>query len=234
MPVSPTPPASPARPGGPGGPARPGGHRLRRAGWGVGLAGLTMLGCAACLADQSAGAVSANPSVVASGDATSDAGRAAAAAGSTSDGSGLLNQGTTTGASTGASTTPSQAAELFTACMRANGQPGFPGITITANGSIELNSGGTAIDPFSSAYRRAFDACAHYLPKNTHPTPDPAPPSRPLPSPPAVSLPAPPTLSLISPSAPVPLPSRPPATSTPLPAPPKPSPSAPPSLPALT
>jgi hypothetical protein len=223
--MSPTPPASPARFAGP---------RSRRAGWGVGLAGLTMLACAGCLADQGAGAVSANRTAVTSNGARGSTDRDAAAAGRTGDGSGLPNQGTTTGASTGASTTPSQAAELFTACMRANGQPGFPGITITANGAIELDSGGAAVDPFSSAYRTAFDACDHYLPKNADPTPDPAPPSRPLPSLPAIALPAPPTLSLISPSAPAPLPSQPPATSTPAPAPPKPSPSPPPSPAALT
>jgi hypothetical protein len=189
MPVSPPAPTSPARLGGP---------RLRRAGWAVGLAGFTVVVCAACLADQGAG-----------------------------EAKGPMNQGTTTSASADPSTTPSQAAELFTTCMRANGQPDFPGITISPGGSIELDSGGAAVDPLSSAYRTAFDACDHYLPKNTHPTPSPAPPQRPLPSPPAITSPAPPTLSPNSPSAPVPVPSRPPATPTPPPAPPKPSPSTP-------
>jgi hypothetical protein len=221
MPNSPNPPASLARPRG---------YRLRRAGRGIGLAGLTALACAACLTDQGAGAVAANGS-----GATGGAAHGAAATGSTSGVKGLASQGTTTmAASTGASTTRSQAAELFTACMRANGQPDFPGITISANGSIQLDSGGATVDPFSSAYRKAFDACEHYLPANTHPTPSPDPPAHPLPIPPAAALPAPPTISPASPSAPAPLPSRPPATSTAPPAPPKPSPSPPASLPTLT
>lgn len=67
-------------------------------------------------------------------------------------------------------------AEEFTECMRANGVPDFPGITIQGNGSILLNGGG-AFEPLSSAYRAAAAKCAGTLSSAGSLPKDPAPPS---------------------------------------------------------
>jgi len=218
MPKSPTPPPSPFRRTG---------NRLLRAGWGVGLAGLAVAVTTACQPGQStAGAGADRPGA---GTATSGAALNAAAAGPTSAAR-HVNQDAAAGASTGSgTTTPSQAAELFTACMRTHGQPHFPGITITANGSVQLDSGAGAVDLRSAAYRAALDACRHLLPKDTNPPPTPDPPPRPLPSPPATPSPTPPGPPAPStrPSPPAPWsspPPPPPSAPTSRPTPPKPTP----------
>lgn len=223
MPESPTPPPSPRRP------AR---NRLLRAGWGVGLAGLAVAVTTACQPGQSTAGAGADRPGAGAGTATSGAALDAAAAGPTSAAR-PVNQdaaaGANAGASTGAGTTPtSEAAELFTACMRTHGQPHFPGITITANGSVQLDSGVGAVDLRSAAYRAALDACRHLLPKDTNPPPTPDPPPRPLPSPPATPSPTPPgppaPSARPSPPAPWSPPPPPPSAPTSRPAPPKPTP----------
>ena len=224
MPKPPTPPPPPRRPAG---------NRLLRAGWGLGLAGLAVAVTTACQPGQSTAGAD-RPG--ARDTATSAAGDAAAGPASQAR---PVNQDAAAGANAGAnagsgSTTPSQAAELFTACMRTHGQPHFPGITITANGSVQLVSGDGAVDLRSAAYRAALDACRHLLPKNTNPPPTPDPPPRPLPSPPATPSPTPPGPPVPStrPSPPVPW-SSPPPPSAPAsrPAPPKPTPPTPPTEP---
>jgi hypothetical protein len=93
-------------------------------------------------------------------------------------------------ASPAAASTP---AEDFTACMRAHGVPDFPGVTITADGALQLRSGGR-IDPISAAYRDAASACADRLPAGTT-----------LPRPPSVAAPTVPGAPDVNPpAAPVP------------------------------
>jgi cytochrome c553 len=53
-------------------------------------------------------------------------------------------------------------AEAFTTCMRSHGVPDFPGITISANGQIQLKGG--SVNPISTTYRAAAKACASLLP----------------------------------------------------------------------
>ncbi|WP_433465865.1 hypothetical protein [Spirillospora sp. CA-128828] len=78
------------------------------------------------------------------------------------------------------STAGADAAEAFTGCMRENGVPGFPGITITGDRQIRLKGGGT-VDPLSETYRTAAAKCAYPLPKGTSlpAGPRPPPPSAP-------------------------------------------------------
>jgi hypothetical protein len=73
-------------------------------------------------------------------------------------------------------------AEAFTACMRSHGVSDFPGVTISANGQLQLKSG--SINPVSGTYRAAAQACADLLPTGS------ALPTEPHPAAPAVpSLP---------------------------------------------
>ena len=89
--------------------------------------------------------------------------------------------------------TASNPAEDFTACMRAHGVPDFPGVTITADGALQLREGGR-IDPISAAYRDAASACADRLPAGTT-----------LPRPPSIAAPtAPSAPDVTAPAAPVP------------------------------
>lgn len=53
-------------------------------------------------------------------------------------------------------------AEAFTTCMRSHGVSDFPGITISANGQIQLNGG--SVNPISATYQAAAKACASLLP----------------------------------------------------------------------
>ncbi|MEH1126993.1 hypothetical protein [Micromonospora sp. CPCC 206061] len=69
-------------------------------------------------------------------------------------------------------------AAAFTSCMREHGIPDFPGITIGADGQVRLNGGG--VDPLSSAYQAAAEACAALLPPGS------ALPQRPEPSAPTI------------------------------------------------
>jgi hypothetical protein len=72
-------------------------------------------------------------------------------------------------------------AEAFTDCMRAGGVADFPGITISNNGQIQLNGGGT-INPLSKTYKAAAAKCAHLLPKGSSLPTEPQPPTPPAPT----------------------------------------------------
>ncbi|WP_248960508.1 hypothetical protein [Sphaerisporangium perillae] len=61
----------------------------------------------------------------------------------------------------------SKQAEEFTACMRANGVPGFPGVTISAGGGMQIDLTGEDLDPVSSRFQQAAKTCAHLLPKGS-------------------------------------------------------------------
>jgi hypothetical protein len=60
--------------------------------------------------------------------------------------------------------------------MRSHGVKDFPGITIGANGQLQLRSGGN-IDPLSRTYRDAAKSCGYLLPKGSALPDDPQPPS---------------------------------------------------------
>lgn len=73
-------------------------------------------------------------------------------------------------------------AQAFTACMRSHGVPGFPGITIAADGRVNLNPTGGDVNPLSERYRSAAQTCASLLPNGSALPARPRPPS---PTPPA-------------------------------------------------
>ncbi|MEU4392708.1 hypothetical protein [Kribbella sp. NPDC023855] len=89
----------------------------------------------------------------------------------------------TIGTATGTTAERSAQAKAFTACMRQNGVPDFPGVTVTANGTLQLVPG-TNINPISKTYQAAARKCASTLPSGTT---LPAEPSLPTPSVPALS-----------------------------------------------
>jgi hypothetical protein len=66
-------------------------------------------------------------------------------------------------------------AEAFTTCMRSHGVSNFPGITISANGQIHLKSG--SINPISTTYQAAANACAYLLPTGSALPTGPQPPA---------------------------------------------------------
>jgi hypothetical protein len=55
------------------------------------------------------------------------------------------------------------AASAFTACMRSHGLEDFPPARVTDDGRLGLDASGT-VEPFSTAYRDALDACDEGLP----------------------------------------------------------------------
>lgn len=66
-------------------------------------------------------------------------------------------------------------AEAFTTCMRSHGVPEFPGITISANGQIQLKGG--SINPISTTYQSAAKACVSLLPAGSTLPAEPQPPA---------------------------------------------------------
>lgn len=103
----------------------------------------------------------------------------------------------------------SDPAEDFTACMRGNGVPDFPSVTISPDGRVNLDLRGTGINVFSPEYRSAARTCAGMLPTGAtlpgepDPPRPPQPPTRPtvsgseypgscLPAPPSPQPPQPP------------------------------------------
>jgi hypothetical protein len=66
-------------------------------------------------------------------------------------------------------------AEAFTTCMRSHGVSDFPGITISANGHIQLKGG--SVNPISTTYQAAANACASLLPAGTALPTKPQPPA---------------------------------------------------------
>ena len=57
-------------------------------------------------------------------------------------------------------------AEAFATCMRENGVPDFPGVTVTANGQLQLLGGGN-VNPISKTYQAAAKKCASKLPSGS-------------------------------------------------------------------
>jgi hypothetical protein len=85
---------------------------------------------------------------------------------------------TATTSSTSTASTSSdrdRGADAFTACMRSHGVPGFPGVTIAADGHVRLKGG--SVKPVSAAYRAAARTCASSLPAGSELPADPAPPA---------------------------------------------------------
>lgn len=101
------------------------------------------------------------------------------------------------GVSEDSSTSEDERAEAFTECMRANGLPDFPDVTISSNGQVNLDRSEEGIDPFSAAYHAALETCESELPEGTHlpdePTAPPEPPDSPGP-PESPDCPGPPDL----------------------------------------
>ncbi|UGQ09131.1 hypothetical protein LO772_19435 [Yinghuangia sp. ASG 101] len=93
--------------------------------------------------------------------------------------------------STGSTDTTAQTEE-FSACMRANGVPDFPGVTIGTDGRVTLIPNDTGVNVFSSHYRAAAETCAHLLPGDRALPAPPTPPSVPTPAL-AGTFPSPPT-----------------------------------------
>lgn len=71
-------------------------------------------------------------------------------------------------------------AETFTTCMRSHGVSNFPGITISAGGHLHLKGG--RINPISTAYQAAANACASLLPTGSALPTDPQPPAPAVPT----------------------------------------------------
>ena len=62
---------------------------------------------------------------------------------------------------------PYKQALAFSQCMRAHGVPDFPDPQSTAGGNaIQVNGNGATLDPTSSQFQAAQQACNKYLPKN--------------------------------------------------------------------
>jgi hypothetical protein len=64
--------------------------------------------------------------------------------------------------------------------MRANGEPNFSGVTISAAGEVNLT--GTGVDPLSSTYKKAVSICQHLLPAGSSLPQEPSVPSISAPS----------------------------------------------------
>jgi hypothetical protein len=65
----------------------------------------------------------------------------------------------------------SDEASAFTECVRSNGVPDFPGVTITDDGRLLLD--GSDVNPFSSDYREAMSECFDLLPDGSGLPPEP-------------------------------------------------------------
>ncbi|MFI6505254.1 hypothetical protein [Nonomuraea typhae] len=70
----------------------------------------------------------------------------------------------------------SDGGETFAQCMRSHGLPGFPEVSVSEEGLVNLTVKGERVDVMSKVYGEAVKACRHLLPGNVHlPTPPPAP-----------------------------------------------------------
>ncbi|MET8862916.1 hypothetical protein ABZW11_08150 [Nonomuraea sp. NPDC004580] len=52
----------------------------------------------------------------------------------------------------------------FTACMRAQGLPGFPDVAVSSDGLVNLTIGSERVEALSDKYGQAVRACRHLLP----------------------------------------------------------------------
>lgn len=86
----------------------------------------------------------------------------------------------TIGKAVGTEAQRSAQANAFTTCMRQNGVPDFPGVTVTANGTLQLVSG-TNVNPISKTYQAAARKCGSTLPSGTTLPAEPSAPAAPAP-----------------------------------------------------
>jgi hypothetical protein len=59
---------------------------------------------------------------------------------------------------------PTEDGRAFTACMRSHGLPGFPEVTFSPEGLINLEIKGERVDVLSGTYGAALRACESLLP----------------------------------------------------------------------
>src|SRR5258708_20232811 len=91
---------------------------------------------------------------------------------------------------------PYKQALLFSKCMREHGVPDFPDPQSTASGNaIKIDGSGATLDPSSSQFQAAAQACNTYSPMNgpNGKAPSPKNPAPSLPFPPSIPTPPAPT-----------------------------------------
>ncbi|GAA3429407.1 hypothetical protein GCM10018953_65910 [Streptosporangium nondiastaticum] len=69
----------------------------------------------------------------------------------------------------------------FTACMRPHGLPGFPEVSFSSDGLVNLDIRGERVDVMSRKYGAAVKACEPLLPAGSRPPGAPAAPPAPAP-----------------------------------------------------
>ncbi|GAA4961402.1 hypothetical protein GCM10023334_080400 [Nonomuraea thailandensis] len=74
---------------------------------------------------------------------------------------------------------PAGDGRAFTACMRTHGLPGFPEVTFSSEGLINLEIEGERVDVLSGKYGAALRACESLLPARSRLPVPPQPPSAP-------------------------------------------------------
>ncbi len=77
------------------------------------------------------------------------------------------------------STTGAETGAAFTACMRAHDLPGFPDVTFSSDGLVNLDIRGEKVDGSSRIYGAAVDACEPLLPAGSRLPGAPSAPSAP-------------------------------------------------------
>ncbi|MGV9536200.1 hypothetical protein ACWEU6_20520 [Streptosporangium sandarakinum] len=76
---------------------------------------------------------------------------------------------------------PADGAGRFTACMRSHGLPGFPEVSFSSDGLVNLDIRGERVDVMSRKYGAAVKACEPLLPAGSRPPGAPAAPPAPAP-----------------------------------------------------
>ncbi|NRQ32915.1 hypothetical protein HII36_13840 [Nonomuraea sp. NN258] len=96
-------------------------------------------------------------------------------------GSGVMAAPSAMGATT--QTAADDGGKAFTACVRSHGLPGFPDVTVSKDGIVNLDVRGERVDVFSAEYGEAVKACESLLPDGAGlPGKPEAPAAPPLPS----------------------------------------------------
>ncbi|GGQ07538.1 hypothetical protein [Streptosporangium pseudovulgare] len=76
---------------------------------------------------------------------------------------------------------PADGAGRFTACMRSHGLPGFPEVSFSSDGLVDLDIRGERVDVMSRKYGAAVKACEPLLPAGSRSPGAPAAPAAPVP-----------------------------------------------------
>ncbi|MET9066151.1 hypothetical protein [Streptosporangium sandarakinum] len=76
---------------------------------------------------------------------------------------------------------PADGAGRFTACMRSHGLPGFPEVSFSSDGLVNLDIRGERVDAMSRRYGAAVKACEPLLPAGSRSPGAPAAPPAPAP-----------------------------------------------------